>query len=105
LPFQFRTRPVPGKDDAMATIEAQRKWRRKNRLVKSQLNIMARKQVHDDLVELADSYGLRGKAEAATFAVFVTKALVQHAEFKTEAARMIDTFAKAYHRERDLYAP
>lgn len=89
----------------MATPEAQQKWRRKHRLVKSQLNIMARKQVHDDLLELAETYGLRGKAEAATFAVFVTKALVQHADFKTEAARMIDTFAKAYHRERDLYAP
>lgn len=89
----------------MATLEAQRKWRDKNRMVKRQLNIMARKQVHDDLVEIAESYGLRGKAEAATFAVYVTKALAQHAEFKTEAARMIDTFTQNYHRDREDYSP
>ena len=89
----------------MATLEAQRKWRDKNWLVKRQLNIMARKGIHDDLVDLAGRHGLRGKAEAVTFAVFVCKALMQRAEFDDGAEDMIATFVKSYHRERALYAP
>ena len=52
----------------MANSASQRKWRDKNRLVKSQLNIMARKQTHDALEEMAETFGLRGKGEAVTFA-------------------------------------
>ena len=31
----------------MATVSAQNRWRSKNRFVKSQLNVMARRLVHD----------------------------------------------------------
>ncbi len=52
----------------MATSQAQNKWRFKNKFVKSQLNIMARKNIHAYLEEIAESHGLRGKAEAVTLA-------------------------------------
>ena len=87
----------------MASAKSQKKWRDKQRLVKSQLNVMARKHVHEDLQDLACSFQLRGKAEAVTFASFMARALIQRAEFDTEAARMLDDFANAYHRDRDVY--
>jgi hypothetical protein len=86
----------------MATAATQNKWRRKNRLVKSQLNVMARKQTHEELDDFAGAFRLRGKGEAVTFAAFVTKALVQRADFDTKAARMLDDFTDAYHRDRDI---
>ena len=45
----------------MATASAQ------IRFVKSQLNVMARRLVHGDLVEIAGRYRLRGKGEAVGF--------------------------------------
>ena len=54
----------------MATATTQNKWRRKNRLVKSQLNVMAKKQTHEELDEFAGTFRLRGKGEAVTFAAF-----------------------------------
>ena len=57
----------------MATSTTQNKWRRKNRLVKSQLNVMARKQTHEELEEFAATFQLLGKGEAVTFAAFLTK--------------------------------
>jgi len=87
----------------MATGKSQHKWRNKNRLVKSQLNVMARFWVHDDLNRFAESFQLRGKGEAVTFSAFVTRALIQRADFSSEAARMIDDFVVAYHRDRDLH--
>ena len=89
----------------MATTQAQRKWRAKHRLVKKQLNVMARKATHEDLEAFAQSFGLRGKAEAVTFTAFVTRGLIQRADFSAEAARMLDDFAAAYHRDRDIYTP
>jgi hypothetical protein len=86
----------------MATAATQNKWRRKNRLVKSQLNVMAREQTHEELDDFAGAFRLRGKGEAVTFAAFVTKALVQRADFDTKAARMLDDFTDAYHRDRDI---
>jgi len=87
----------------MASAKNQKKWRDKHRLVKSQLNVMARKHVHDELHSLASAFHLRGKAEAVTFASFVARALIQRAEFNADAARMLDDFANAYHRDRDVY--
>ncbi len=87
----------------MATGKSQQKWRNKHRLVKSQLNVMARSWVHDDLNRFAESFQLRGKGEAVTFSAFVTRALIQRADFSSEAARMIDDFIAAYHRDRDLH--
>ncbi|MEK9725769.1 MAG: hypothetical protein VW405_20115 [Rhodospirillaceae bacterium] len=87
----------------MATARHQKKWRDKHRLVKSQLNVMARKGVHDDLMRFSDSFQLRGKGEAVSFAAFVTRALIQRADYSTEAARMLDYFMDAYHRDRDIH--
>jgi len=88
----------------MATPKAQKKWRDKHSLVKKQLNVMARKSVHEYLDEMAETYSLRGKGEAVTFACFMTRALVHRAEYNSEAARMLDDFTEAYHRDRELYA-
>ena len=89
----------------MASIEAQQKWRHKNKFVKSQLNIMARKKVHEFLEEIADVHGLRGKGEAVTFAVYLTMALVQQGDFNDEADRLHQIFTDSYHRDREVYAP
>jgi hypothetical protein len=89
----------------MASIEAQQKWRHKNKFVKSQLNIMARKKVHEFLEEIADVHGLRGKGEAVTFAVYLTMALVQQGDFNDEADRLHQIFTDSYHRDRNVYAP
>lgn len=88
----------------MANAASQNKWRNKHRLVKRQLNIMARKQTHDALEEMADAFGLRGKGEAVTFACFVTRALIQRAEYDEEAAQMLEDFRKGYHRDRDIHS-
>ena len=87
----------------MASTQHQKKWRDKNRLVKSQLNVVARRAVHDELDRFSESYQLRGKGEAVSFATFVTRALVQRADFSTEAARMLDDFIEAYHRDRNVH--
>ncbi len=88
----------------MATTEAQRKWRDKNRYVKKQLNVMARKGIHEYLEGVAEKFGLRGKGEAVTFAAVVTQALIQRADYNTEAARMLEDISEAYHRDRDIYS-
>lgn len=88
----------------MATAVTQRKWRAKHRFVKKQLNVMARKQIHEELEDFAGAFRLRGKGEAVTFATFVTQALVQRADYDAKAARMLDDFAAAYHRDREIYA-
>jgi hypothetical protein len=87
----------------MATTEAQRKWRDKHRLVKKQLNVMARKSTHQALEEFARAFNLRGKGEAVTLAAFMTRALIQRADFNAQAARMLDDFTAAYHRDRDIH--
>jgi hypothetical protein len=88
----------------MTDPAAQRKWRRKYRFVKRQLNVMARQQTHDALAHFAGSFQLRGKGEAVAFACFVTRALMQRAEYSGEAARMLDDFVLGYHRDRDLHS-
>jgi len=87
----------------MATTTSQKKWRRKHRLVKSQLNVMARKKTHEDLADFAAAFQLRGKGEAVTFAAFLTQALIQRADFDAQASRFLDDFTDAYHRDRDMY--
>ena len=89
----------------MATSQAQNKWRIKNKFVKSQLNIMARKNIHEYLEKIAESHGLRGKAEAVTFAVYLTIALQQQGDFNDEAERLHQIFTDTYHRDRDIYTP
>jgi len=88
----------------MTTATSQRKWRDKHRFVKTQLNVMARKLVHRYLAEIAAAQGLRGKGEAVTFAVFVTRALMQRAEFDPATADLLDLFARTYRADRDVYS-
>jgi hypothetical protein len=88
----------------MATADTQKKWREKHRFVKKQLNVMARRKIHEHLEDMALSFRLRGKGEAVTFACFVTQALIQRADYSTEAARMLDDFTEAYHRDRDIHS-
>ena len=87
----------------MATTRSQQRWRDKNRYVKTQLNVMARRLVHDDLDSIAAQFELRGKGEAVGFASFVTKGLMQYAEHNGEARRLLELFAEAFARDRDLY--
>lgn len=88
----------------MATNDSQRRWRNRNRLVKHQLNVMARKLVHEYLEEIASRFTLRGKGEAVTFSAFVTQSMIQQAEFNPEAGRLLALFADIYHNDRDLYS-
>lgn len=88
----------------MASTQAQRKWRDRNRFTKRQLNVMARKRVHDTLDDLAGDFDLRGKGEAVAFAVYVTTALQQQTDFNEEAARLLEVFAEAYRRDREFFA-
>ena len=87
----------------MAATHHQKKWRDKNRLVKSQLNVVARRSVHDELDRISESFQLRGKGEAVSFTTFVTQALVKRADFSNKAAQMLDDFIEAYHRDREIY--
>ena len=87
----------------MATARSQQRWRDKNRYVKTQLNVMARRLVHDDLESIAERFELRGKGEAVGFASFVTKGLIQYADHNDEARRLLELFADAFNRDRDLY--
>lgn len=45
----------------MATKRSQARWRAMNHYVKSQLNVMSRRLVHDDLDEIARRHALRVK--------------------------------------------
>ncbi len=87
----------------MATAAAQRNWRSKNRFTKTQLNVMARRLVHQDLEDIAQDNGLRGKGEAIGYSSFVTKGLHQYADHDPQAAQLLRIFRDAYERDRDLY--
>ena len=88
----------------MAETRSQRRWRGKYRLVKSQLNVMARKTTRDALAQFARLFALKGKGEAVAFACFVTRALLQRAEYNTDVAQMVEDFAAGYRRDRDIHA-
>jgi len=88
----------------MATTRSQKRWRDKHRFVKTQLNVMARRQTHDALAAAAERFGLRGKGEAVAFASVVVRALIQRAEYDPATARMLDDIAAAYHADRDVHA-
>jgi hypothetical protein len=88
----------------MATVDAQRKWRDKNRFVKHQLNVMARRQIHRYLEDIAGDFGLRGKGEAVTFASFLTRALMQRGDNDDAIRQMLEDYADSYRRDRDIYS-
>ena len=87
----------------MATTELQSRWRKKHRFTKQQLNVMARRLVHEDLDELAGTFDLRGKGEAVAFCSFLAKGLTQYAERDANARELLSIFTDAYRRDRDLY--
>lgn len=87
----------------MATREAQQKWRDKHRPLKRQLNVMARRLIHDYLDEIAVRHRLDGKGEAVGFSAYVARSLMQQAEFNPEAARLLALYRDSYARDRDLY--
>jgi hypothetical protein len=89
----------------MTDAESQAKWRRKNRFVKRQLNVMAVTQTHDALDELANRFGLRGKGESVAFACYVARALLHRAGYDDDAAALLGDIAESYHRDRDMFAP
>ncbi|MCR4377330.1 MAG: hypothetical protein NUV50_04470 [Rhodospirillales bacterium] len=89
----------------MATPEAQRRWREKNRLVKSQLNVMAKKVTHEGLVDVAKTFGLHGKAEAVAFCAFVVRALKQKGERDASTYLYLDALKAGFKRDRDTFSP
>lgn len=88
----------------METTRSQRRWRGKNRLVKSQLNVMARKEIHDALADIASRFGLQGKGEAVAFCCVLTRALIERAGDDAAMGRMIDDLAAGYRANRDVHA-
>jgi hypothetical protein len=89
----------------MATTESQNRWRSRNRYSKKQLNVMARLETHAALEDIAHTYDLRGKAEAVTFACFVTRWLMQQQGANHEAERLLALLSDVYHQEREVHAP
>ena len=87
----------------MASADLQRRWRNKHKFSKQQLNVMARRLVHEDLDEIAAEFELRGKGEAVAFSSFLAKGLTQYAERDPGARQLLRIFADAYRRDRDLY--
>ena len=87
----------------MASAELQHRWRTKHRFTKQQLNVMARRLVHEDLNETAAAFDLRGKGEAVAFCCFLAKGLTQYAERDPKAQELLEIFSEAYRRDRDLY--
>ncbi len=104
LPFQFAAAVSARKLVSMAQAHVQKKWREKNRLVKRQLNVMARQHTHEALEAMATAYGLRGKGEAVAFAYFVVRALIQRAEYSADASRLLEDLAIGYHNNRDIHS-
>ena len=84
---------------------AQRKWRDKNRFVKSQLNVMARTITHEGLKEVADEFELKGKAEAVAFCAFVVRAMKQKGQSDAATYLYLDALKAGFKRDRDIFSP
>lgn len=89
----------------MATLQAQRKWRDKNRFVKRQLNVMARTITHDGLAEVATHFDLHGKAEAVAFCAYVVRAMKQKGERDASTYLYLDALRAGFKRDRDIFSP
>jgi len=89
----------------MATAQAQRKWREKNREEKSQLNVMARKVTHDGLKEISEAYGLNGKAEAVAFCTFIVRELAHKGEQDAATFLYLDALKAGFIRKRNIFSP
>lgn len=88
----------------MATTRSQRRWRNRFRTVKTQLNVMATRSVHDGLAEVAARFDLRGKGEAVAFCCVVTRALVEMSADDERMRRVIDDLAEGYQNSREIHA-
>lgn len=89
----------------MASAEAQRRWREKNRLVKSQLNVMARKETHEELEEAAKEFSLHGKAEAVAFCAYVLRALKFKAKGDATTYLYLNALKAGFKRDRGSFSP
>ena len=78
----------------MASVQAQQKWRHKNKFVKRQLNIMARK-IFMNISKKSRIRTILKEGEAVAFAVFVTKALIQQGDFNDEADHFHESLLRA----------
>lgn len=89
----------------MATARLQQRWRSRQRTIKTQLNVMARREIHDALAEVAARFALSGKAEAVAFCCVLTQALVARAATDAGIREMIADLARGYHKSREIHAP
>jgi len=89
----------------MATPQAQKKWRDKNRHLKSQLNVMARTTTHDGLLEVAEKFDLHGKSEAVAFCAYVVRALKQKGERDAATYLSLEALKAGFKRDRDAFSP
>ncbi|MCK4940229.1 MAG: hypothetical protein KAR80_07995 [Rhodospirillaceae bacterium] len=89
----------------MAETKAQKKWRDKYRLIKTQLNVMARKVTHDGLDEIVETYNLRGKAEAVAFCCYITRAQMQKGWHDPRSKILMDSMVAGFRGQRDIYSP
>ena len=89
----------------MATAQVQRKLRDKHRFIKSQLNVMARTITHEGLQEVAETFNLRGKAEAVAFCTYVVRATKQKGEGDAATYLYLDALKAGFKRDRDVFSP
>ena len=85
--------------------KAQRKWRDKNRFVKTQLNVMARTITHEGLKEVAEAFDLKGKAEAVAFCAYVVRAMQQKSDRDAATYLYLDALKAGFKRDRDVFSP
>lgn len=85
--------------------KAQRKWREKNRLTKTQLNVMARTITHEGLIDVARDFKLRGKAEAVAFCAYVVRAMKQKSGGDAATYLYLEALKAGFKRDRDIFSP
>jgi hypothetical protein len=88
----------------MATARLQRRWRDRQRSIKTQLNVMARREIHDGLAEIATRFEPGGKGEAVAFCCVLTRALLERAAGDDDIRQMIADLADGYHKSREIHA-
>lgn len=88
----------------MATARLQQRWRSRQRTIKTQLNVMARREIHDGLAEIAARFDLNGKSEAVAFCCVLVRALMERSADDAEVRQMIADLAEGYHKSRELHA-
>jgi len=85
--------------------KAQQKWRDKNRLTKTQLNVMARTVTHEGLSDVAKDFKLRGKAEAVAFCAYVVRSMKQKGAGDATTYLYLEALKAGFKRDRDIFSP